>query len=154
MKSLPTGLEIIKAKEIPVNTPSLMSQNSFSLYMISVCGLDCKNVDFESRISSIIHTDSILINRSRDKDKPDKVMDIRPYIRSMELLDFCNGCLKLKIMIGDGGQSKVRPEEVINLIISGSEIQGSEVKRFCTLDIHKLEFFLENQGQFFFSYMI
>ncbi len=148
-QKLPKGLEIIKAKEIPANTPSLMSQNSFSVYKISISGLDCRNIDFESRINSIIHKDSILVNRFRDKDKTDKVIDIKPYIRSIELLNSCENSIELKIMIGDGGQSKVRPEEVINLIISGSEIQGSEVKKFFTLDIHKFEFFLENQGQLF-----
>ncbi|MGQ9609634.1 MAG: TIGR03960 family B12-binding radical SAM protein [bacterium] len=145
-RKLPKGLEIIKAKEIPLNTPSLMSQNSFSVYTIFIQGLDCQNIDFESRISSIMHKDSILINRLRGKDKVDKVIDIKPYIANIELLDFSKDSIKLKIMIGDG---KVRPEEVVNLIVLGSEYQRSSVKKFFTLDMHKLDFFLENQGQFF-----
>lgn len=145
-RKLPKGLEIIKAKEIPLNTPSLMSQNSFSVYTIFVQGLDRQNIDFESRISSIMHKDSILINRLRGKDKVDRVIDIKPYIANIELLDFSKDSIKLKIMIGDG---KVRPEEIVNLIVLGSEYQRSSVKKFFTLDIHKLDFFLENQGQFF-----
>lgn len=148
-RKLPTGLEILKAKEIPLNMPSLMSQNSFCLYKVTIFGVDCQNVDFKSRIRSIMHKDSILINRFRDKDKTVKAIDIKPYIKSIELVDSNKNSLKLEILIGDGSQSKVRPEEVINLVILGSEIQRSEAKKFFTLDIHKLEFFLEDQGQLF-----
>lgn len=159
---LPGGIEILKAQEISLKERPLMAQISLASYIVR--GLEMEG-DIDSRIHSILNMDHIWIERTRknqkrtarrarSESKGRKFVDIRPLIRDIKLLKRadeppCNARVELEMALGDGRNGKVRPEEVVRLIMDGSTGDTSQGDILTEVEIHKTGSFIEHQGQLF-----
>jgi len=152
---LPPGLVISEAREITLDTQSLMSQINMASYIVRVPET---TTDPDSRISSILDMEHIWIERSRknakrsrnrssNKSRTSNFVDIRPFIRDIKLLKQVDGILELEMILGDGNVGKVRPEEVVRLILSESIDDIKQNNLPLPIEIRKISSFIERQGQ-------
>jgi hypothetical protein len=84
--------------------------------------------------------------RGKSGSEASKFIDIRPLIRSIGLREY-NKLLELEMVLGEGKDGKVRPEEVIKLILNGSVEDTGQMTGFPALQIHKTGSFIEHQGR-------
>ena len=152
---LPPGLVISEAREITLDTQSLMSQINMASYIVRIPETATEP---DSRLSSILDMEHIWIERSRknskrsrnrssNKSRTSNFVDIRPFIRDIKLLKQVEGILELEMMLGDGNAGKVRPEEVVRLILSESIDDIKQDNLPLPIEIRKTGSFIEHQGQ-------
>ncbi len=152
---LPPGLVIFEARGISLEAKSLMAQINFASYIVRI---PATVTDPESRIHSVLNMDHIWIERSRKSEKRSKkrtkgkpktssFVDIRPLIRDIKLLKQIDGILELEMVLGDGNAGKVRPEEVIRLILSESTEDTEQDSVPSLTEIRKIGSFIEHHGQ-------
>jgi len=151
---LPNGLEILEAQEISLKERPLMAQINLASYTVQIPKTED---DIDAKIHSILDMEHIWIERirkgakrkarrSRSGSEASKIIDIRPLIRSIELREY-NKLLKLEMVLGEGKDGKVRPEEVIKLILNGLVEDAGQMTEFPMLQIHKTGSFIEHQGR-------
>jgi radical SAM family uncharacterized protein/radical SAM-linked protein len=154
---LPQGLEILKAQEISLKEQPLMAQISLASYIVRVSGAIS---DVDSRISSILGMDHIWIERqqkrskrpsrrSRRKAKTSSFIDIKPRIRNIRLLKHTDKTMDIEMVLGDSGSGKIRPEEVIRIILDGSVEDVYLEKILSSTNIQKTGSFIEYNGELF-----
>ena len=51
--------------------------------------------------------------------------------------------------IGESGSGKVRPEEIVSLLLGECADDDKRFDKASSLDIHKIDFFIEHQGRYF-----
>ena len=152
---LPWGLEILKAAEIPLDEQALMAQISLSSYIVRVPET---RSDPCPRIQAILDMDHIWVERARKNRKKaakrggresstSKFVDIRPLIRSINLVGGHDGAAEFEMMLADGKEGKVRPEEVVRLIFNGSTESVEREGILSATEIQKSGAFIERQGQ-------
>lgn len=152
---LPPGLVIFEARGISLETRSLMAQINFASYIVRI---PATVTDPESRIHSVLNMDHLWIERSHKSKKRSKkrtsgkprtssFVDIRPLIRDIKLLKQIDGILELEMILGDGNAGKVRPEEVIRLILSESTEDTEQDSVPSLIEIRKIGSFIEHHGQ-------
>ena len=159
---LPPGLEILEAWAVPLKTQSLMAQISMASYIVRV---PVGEGFIPSRIHSILNMDHIWIERSRKaqhslqstakrarhKSKTSSFVDIKPFIRSIRLLEHIGETLELEMMLGEGKEGKARPEEVVRLIVDGfTQLSLHDQESILSAtEIRRIGIFIEHQGQLF-----
>ena len=155
---LPRGLEILKAAEIPLDEQALMAQISLSSYIVRVPETSS---DPSSRIQAILDMGHIWVERIRKSSKSrkkaakrggresrtSKFIDIRPLIRSIKLVGGHDGAAEFEMMLADGKEGKVRPEEVVRLICDGSTESVEWEGILSATEIQKSGAFIEHQGR-------
>ncbi len=154
---LPRGLEILKAQEVSLKEQPLMAQISLASYIVRVPEAVS---DVDSRISSILGMDHIWIERqqkgskrpsrrSKRKTRTSSFIDIKPRIRSISLLKHTDRTMDIEMVLGDSGSGKIRPEEVIRIILDGSAEDVDLEKVLSLTKIQKTGSFIEYNGQLF-----
>jgi radical SAM family uncharacterized protein/radical SAM-linked protein len=153
---LPSGVNIIKAQKMPLRSPSLMSQTSFSSYIVQIPKIDCSKIDLEEKIQSIMNSDQIIISRQQKNKQSNKQnqykisqIDIKPFIKIITFSGNNSGILQIEMTIGESGSGKVRPEEIVGLLLSECADDDKRFDKDSSLDIHKIDFFIEYQGGYF-----
>jgi len=150
------GLEILRAQEIPMESRSLMAQISLASYTVQVPETV---VDPDSKIHSIMDREHVWIERSQRAKKKSKkhtkrrseassFVDIKPLMRSIRLLKHTDKTLELEMLLGDGQAGKVRPEEIVRLILDGTNENTEPENILSSIEIRKTGSFIEKQGQF------
>ena len=153
---LPTGLEILNAQEISLKERPLMAQIDLASYIVRIPDMAG---DIDPKIRSILDMDHIWIERERrsagktargakSKSKTSKFVDIKPLIRSIGPWKRVNGAMELEMLLGDGSGGKVRPEEVVRLILDDLVKDIKKDDMLSTIQIHKTGSIIERQGQF------
>ena len=132
-----------------------MAQISLSSYIVRVPET---RSDPCPRIQAILDMDHIWVERARKNRKKaakrggresstSKFVDIRPLIRSINLVGGHDGAAEFEMMLADGKEGKVRPEEVVRLIFNGSTESVEREGILSASEIHKSGAFIERQGQ-------
>jgi radical SAM-linked protein len=154
---LPQGLEILKAQEVSLKAQPLMAQISLASYVVRVPEAIS---DVDSRIGSILGMDHIWIQRqqkrnrrparrSKRKTKTSSFIDIKPRIRNIKLLKQTDRTMDIEMVLGDSGSGKIRPEEVIRIILDGSIGDVDLEKILSSTNIQKTGSFIEYNGELF-----
>ncbi|MBN1779647.1 TIGR03960 family B12-binding radical SAM protein [bacterium] len=103
-KNLPEGFKVIHAREIDINAPSLSKVINLAVYRITIHD-EHLDEDYWSGVSEFLHNNSHMVERQK------KMVDIRPFVRSMS----CNGNeMELRIRLSNSGTARV--EEVLQAI--------------------------------------
>jgi radical SAM family uncharacterized protein/radical SAM-linked protein len=154
-RQLPEGMKILTAREIPLKSQSLMSQVNMASYVVYIPKLENH---VESRIQSILDMDHIWIERSYKrnkrsrksgtKSKPSKFIDVKPLIGEIKLLSKGEEYLEIEMLLSEGEEGKVRPEEIIHLIFNETTDYRYE-SILSQIDIQKTGSFIEDQGRLF-----
>lgn len=110
--ALPYGIKVLEAKEVPKNTPSLMSKINTAIYCIALelpKGLSSSEV--KQRIKRFMELKTIRIKKL--KKNRQKEMDIRNLIYELDVLDIKNGCVEIKAVVKIGNMGSVNPEMLV-----------------------------------------
>jgi len=142
---LPSGLEILKAEEVSLKVKPLMAQINLASYKVIVN--DVKE-NPKNQIDSLMNKDHIWVNQpAKDNNirkkglKTSKTYDIRPSIRNISLLKYNDRIMELEMVLGDNHAGKVRPEQIVRLILDDFKLSEIEIR--------KTGSFVESQGSLF-----
>ncbi|MGB9594679.1 MAG: TIGR03960 family B12-binding radical SAM protein [Candidatus Poribacteria bacterium] len=154
---LPSGVNIIKAKKIPLRSSSLMSQINYGSYIVRIPKDEYNiNIDLREKIESINFSEHIIIkrkqkNKQSTKQDQEKVsqIDVKPFIKSIRLAENNNNTFQIEMIIKESIAGKVRPEEITSLLLGECADGDKRFNKYSSLDIQKIDLFVENQGRFF-----
>lgn len=139
-RSLPPGLELKEAYEVPSKDPSLESQIKGASYRV---GADCHGrvqaEEIEAALQGIVSAGAIEVKR---RGKKTQTRDIRPLIYSLSLSKLQEGKLVMNMVLAAGPGGSLRPEEIVSLI--NLRLGGRIDETF--LDIHRENLFTEIGG--------
>ncbi|MBM7623105.1 TIGR03936 family radical SAM-associated protein [Sporohalobacter salinus] len=112
-QELPTGIEILKAREIPVNTKSLMAKINAARYRIE---MKTENIIDENEakemLADFLAKDEIMIVRKR-RNKSDREFNLRPMVFELKLLDVMEKRIVIEALIQTGSSGNLRTEELV-----------------------------------------
>lgn len=153
---LPTGVNIIKSKKIPLRSSSLMSQVNYGSYVVRIPKNEYNKTDLNEKIELINSSEHILIDRkqkNRQSTKQDRgkvsQIDIKPFIKSIKLTSNNNDIFQIEMIIKESIAGKVRPEEITSLLFGEYASDDKRFDKYSSLDIQKVGLLIENQGRLF-----
>lgn len=117
---LPEGIKVIKAANIKPKTPALNSIIKMSVYKIELeikKEISKKNISYEAiqdKIKDFISEDNILFKKVRKKMS--RIIDIRPLIFKLEILNWKNNKLELDLWLKMSDTGTIKPYEVIEAL--------------------------------------
>jgi len=107
-ENLPSGIRFVEAVEIGPETPSLMSVIDRASYVLT--GNLGQNEDLGPSVQRIL--DSEVISVERPGKKQTRLVDIRPWVFSLEVLEEGAGVGSISMLVQTGSRGNVRPEEI------------------------------------------
>ncbi|MFO7295191.1 MAG: TIGR03936 family radical SAM-associated protein [Caldicoprobacter sp.] len=131
---LPQGIAMLKAVAIDESFPSLMSMIERALYRIS---LNTSGLPIEGVLKDFLSRSDITITK-RGK-KGERIVNIRPMIHRLEIVDRDEQKVIMEAMLSAGGRESLNPGQLVHLLLeSAGVVEGS----CCLPDIHRLDMFL------------
>ena len=109
-QTLPSGLKILEAKLIDLKEPSLDSSINRAEYLVEI--------DAENPNGTKLQIDNILKREKIEVKKKDKIINKKPMLYELSLVDGHN----IKMVLQVGGKGTLKPKEILDLI------DGIEVK--------------------------
>lgn len=154
---LPEGVKILKVQEIPLKERPLMAHISLASYIVRIPEMEA---DVDSQIRSILDMEHIWIERAqknrgrsgkraKSQSSGTRFVDIKPLVRDIGSPKSVEGMYQIEMLLGDGKNGKVRPEEVIRLILDDLAVDIDQKTMLSTIEIHKTGSFIEDQEQIF-----
>ncbi|ADL12109.1 TIGR03936 family radical SAM-associated protein [Acetohalobium arabaticum] len=112
-EELPPGIRILKVKEIPENTKSLMAVINAARYRIELKMEDTiDKSEAEEMLADFLSRDEIMIIRKR-RNKSDREFNLRPMVFELELLDVIDKKVVVEALIQTGSSGNLRTEELV-----------------------------------------
>lgn len=110
---LPAGIEILKAKEIPDDTKSLMAVINAARYEIELKMEDViDKSEAEEMLADFLNRDEIMIIRKR-RNKSDREFNLRPMVFELKLLKVMDEKVVIEALIQTGSSGNLRTEELV-----------------------------------------
>ena len=149
---LPDGLEIIKSKKISDKAKSLMSIVCSSIYLVKLKTKRLLNeTDVKQYIEDLLDREVIIERKQRKqkrgqrKKKPEfREINIRPFIRDIELFLLNEYEILLKMHLAAGSRGNLKPEVVVDKL---HELAGLPIEEYETR-IKRLDLFADREGKF------
>ena len=149
---LPDGLEIIKSKKIFDKAKSLMSIVCSSIYLVKLKTKKLLNeTDVKQYIEDLLDREVIIERKQRKqkrgqrKKKPEfREINIRPFIRDIELFLLNEYEILLKMHLAAGSRGNLKPEVVVDKL---HELAGLPIEEYETR-IKRLDLFADREGKF------
>lgn len=139
-KYAPKGLEILQVKIIDKPVKSLTSIINEGIFIINMPLTDCYTLEeIEKIFDNIMSKDTIEITKKNKKGK-EVIKNIRPFIKTMEILDIIETSLKFKIRISIGSRENLNPRVLMDYMKNNFSI--FEFKSFG--EIHRIDMKIEN----------
>jgi len=128
-----------------------MSQIDLASYFVRIHGT---NEDLSPGIQLLMEMENIWIKRIRRSSSGSRrqkkkqvttssLVNVRPLIKNIRLLEQTDSAANIEMMLGEGSNGKVRPEEVLSLIIYGPDSTNNQENILPVSDIHKIGSFIE-----------
>lgn len=108
-ENLPSGIRFVEAVEIGPETPSLMSVIDRASYVLT--GTLGQNENLGPSVQRILDSDVISVERPGKKQT--RLIDIRPWVVSLEVLEERAGIGSVSLLVQTGSRGNVRPEEIV-----------------------------------------
>jgi radical SAM-linked protein len=122
-KTLPSGIEFIKAKEIDPKTPTLASTIEYGEYIFSIELEKPLSKEFvKSKILKFMSQGEILVTKKNKKGKMVET-DIRPMIKTFDILSIEDDLVTLEATIATGSKSNLNTNIFIPQILEMLEIE-------------------------------
>lgn len=144
-KSLPEGLKLLKVVE-KTEKDSIMSMIEWSQYVVKVNASEDISMEVvEGEIQKLLSLDEII--EIKEKKKKNKMVrrevNIRPNIKSLELMVVEGQELILKMFLKTGSNGNLKPDTVINklLELTGLDLIENSIK------IHRVDLFVEAEDK-------
>ncbi|MGC8833165.1 MAG: TIGR03960 family B12-binding radical SAM protein, partial [Armatimonadota bacterium] len=132
---LPEGLRIVDAKEVPMNSESIMSQLCAERYRVEV---EEGFMPYE-RVASAVETfksrSEVLVEREGKGGI--RTVDVRPMVKDIKVLSE-DGHTEIEMFLQDYGGNKVKVHEVLSAVLGVREEESRRLK------VRKLESYIRN----------
>ena len=137
-ETLPDGLQILKAREIPKKVSSLMSEIQFTKYRIQISNaIAGDEAELIEKIESVMNSEEIWINRVRGNKV--KKVDLRKLIKRVEFIGKDSNTTTLECVLRDGASGKGKPREIAGLLL---ELNHSEQDNLLGLKVVKVDSYI------------
>ena len=130
-ETLPHGLKMLAWRQVPESTPALMSLVCAAQWELPLQVDESRCV--QEAVQKLLAASSLTVERESKKGR--KTVDIRPLIYSLAV-DEKASCLSM--LLASGGESVVRPGEVLKLLCLPSVLGR----------LHRIEVYLASGGSF------
>ena len=149
---LPEGLKIIKSKVITNKAKSLMSIICSSTYLVKLKTKKLLNeTDIKQHIKNLLDREIIIElrqkkqRRGRRSRKPEfREIDIRPFIKSIELFSLGGQEVLLKMHLAAGSRGNLKPEVVVDKLY---ELTDLPIEQYETR-VKRLDLFVDREDKF------
>ena len=149
---LPDGLKIIKSKKISNKAESLMSIICSSIYLVKLKTKRLLNeTDIKKHIGNLIDREVIIElkqkkqRRGHRNKKPEfREINIRPFIKDIELFLLNEHEILLKMHLAAGSRENLKPEVVVDKLY---ELTGLPIEQYETR-IKRLDLFVDIEDKF------
>jgi len=122
--TLPEGLNIASAEEVPLKAPSLQSALRQAVYRVSV-ETSLPETELKRRIANLLASD--VLEQERVRKGRVEIFDLRPLVHDVQLLAVNDGQAVLCMRLSAGQHGNVRPGAVTTAL--GLESEFSQVER-------------------------
>ena len=122
--TLPEGLNIASAEEVPLKAPSLQSALRQAVYRVSV-ETSLPETELKRRIANLLASD--VLEQERVRKGRVEIFDLRPLVHDMQLLAVNDGQAVFCMRLSAGQHGNVRPDAVTTAL--GLESEFSQVER-------------------------
>ncbi|KPU44168.1 hypothetical protein OXPF_23360 [Oxobacter pfennigii] len=130
-KALPSEIKIIKIKNIDDKMPSLMSLVKAASYEVTLVNVN-ENID-KGFVKEFLNIDEIKV--LKQSKKGERIIDIKPMIRELSLIDIEGGIGRIFAMVDCGSTSNLNPELIVDALrLNIKGLENIEIR-----DIKKLE---------------
>lgn len=140
-ESLPSGIKVVKASE-KKNKDSIMSLIEWGQYLVQVNSLEAYSEEKvnESIKEFLSYSEIIEIKQKKKKNKiTTKETNIRPNIKTLELVKLENDELILKMFLKTGSNGNLKPEIVLEKLNELTELQLD----LESVKVHRIDLFIE-----------
>lgn len=122
-KQLPKGITFIKAMEINKQTPSLASTIEYGEYLFTIEVEKSLTKELvKSKILDFMSNEEIMITKKNKKGKMVE-SDIRPLIKSFDLLDIQDNKITLEAMLATGSKANLNNNVFVPKILEMLELE-------------------------------
>jgi radical SAM-linked protein len=122
--TLPVGLYIASAEEVPLKAPSLQSALRQAVYRVSV-ETPLPEKELKRRIADLLASD--VLEQERVRRGRMEIFDLRPLVHDVQLIAVNDGQAVLCMRLSAGQHGNVRPDAVTTAL--GLESDFSQVER-------------------------
>ena len=143
--TLPKAIRVLKAVYTD-DKKSIMSLIRWSTYIIKiVLTNEISENDLHSAISDFLAKNDIIITKEKIKKgkKTQREIDIREFIKNIELFNHTDNIVVLKTTLKTGSTGNLKPEDLINALDMYTNIEIEKDKT----RIQRLELFIENDNK-------
>lgn len=139
---LPKGIEFMKAIEIDSQTPSLSSVIDYGEYIFTIdLERSLSKTYVKNKIVEFMNNKEIILTKKNKKGKIVEV-DIRPLIKSFDLIDLSDDRIVINTMIATGSKQNLNTNIFIPKILEVLEIDIDPLD----VDILRRDLYIEEDG--------
>lgn len=139
---LPEGIEFMKAIEIDSQTPSLSSVIDYGEYIFTIdLERSLSKTYVKNKIVEFMNNKEIILTKKNKKGKIVEV-DIRPLIKSFDLIDLSDDRIVINTMIATGSKQNLNTNIFIPKILEVLEIDIDPLD----VDILRRDLYIEEDG--------
>ena len=141
-QSMPVGIKVLGAIELPERFKSAMALITHAKYGVKINLGNIDEVDLREKIISFINQESILAKKKQPKKNFQmKTVEIRPMILEMNFLDCKEGICYFDCLLQSGSKANLNPEILMNAFV---EYAGLSINR---ITITREDVFVERDGK-------
>jgi radical SAM family uncharacterized protein/radical SAM-linked protein len=126
-KSLPSGFKLLTVKKIPLFFPSLDA-------LINIVEYDVLHAVSQQIVDKFLSQEKIMIEKTKKNGKT--IMDIKPLIKDIKLLDSST----IKIQLRVGPNNNIKPEKVVQAMCGLNDVETKQ------LNINRVKLCIEKQN--------
>lgn len=126
-ETLPQGLEILEARDIPLRTPSLQAEIRRAVYRVRLEGPGPDLAGLDARVAALLAQQEIPLK------KKNKTVNLRSFIEDLRVAECFDGGCFLEVTLRLGPEGAVRPDDVLSPLLEGSALKSRAVERTALL---------------------
>ena len=127
--SLPDGMRVEEAREIPLAHPSLGSQIGRGVYRVEVTGSAEALASLPARVQELLLQEEIIIEKNNNKTHQSKKVDLRGFVEDLRVVEPAALPVVMEVVLRLGSQGGVRPEDVLEALAPGGGYRAGLVER-------------------------
>lgn len=147
---LPRGLKVTAIREVPARSDSLAARLDLAAYRLRVSIRPESTAEkapeelepWTRLIRAFLEQAEIPFKRTGGK-RPEKVINMRPLIKQMQVVDLSGGTLVLDVVLKSGSRGNLRPDELVEALARFSE---GRIDFRGTCEIHRTGLYTLDSG--------
>jgi len=126
-RQLPPGLEIVEAWRVPGHKKKeTFGEINVAEYQIAISG-SFEDDEVRARVRKLLDSEELLVKRGGKR--PEREVDLRPLILSLEVTAASADGIELQARLQTGSHGGARPQEVVDLLALGDDAHIASCRR-------------------------